>query len=140
MMVIPDTQQEEYIMNPSVHHIILTVGDIARSRRFYTEVLGFEVHTTTEVEEYGFHFWAGDVMVFVGPSRQPQPDDRFSEFRIGLDHLAFTAPDRAALDALVERLRAAGVETNGVETFAPTGNLYVAFRDPDNIQLEYWLN
>ena len=38
-----------------------------------------------------------------------------------------------------ERLTAAGVETQGVERFAPTGNLYVAFRDPDNIQLEYWL-
>jgi hypothetical protein len=26
-----------------------------------------------------------------------------------------------------------------VETFS-TGNRYVAFRDPDNIQLEYWLD
>jgi hypothetical protein len=31
------------------------------------------------------------------------------------------------------------VETRGVEQFAHTGNWYVAFRDPDNIQLEYWL-
>jgi hypothetical protein len=27
----------------------------------------------------------------------------------------------------------------GVEQFVHTGNWYVAFRDPDNIQLEYWL-
>jgi catechol 2,3-dioxygenase-like lactoylglutathione lyase family enzyme len=56
------------------------------------------------------------------------------------DPLAFIAPNRTALNTLVETLRAAGVETAVVETFAPTGNLYVAFRDPDNIQLEYWLN
>jgi catechol 2,3-dioxygenase-like lactoylglutathione lyase family enzyme len=55
-----------------------------------------------------------------------------------LDHLSFTALSEAALQSLAERLQAAGVETKGVETYH-TGNRYVAFRDPDNIQLEYWL-
>jgi catechol 2,3-dioxygenase-like lactoylglutathione lyase family enzyme len=55
-----------------------------------------------------------------------------------LDHLAFTAPGEAALHSLAEHLQASGVETKGVETYH-TGNKYVAFRDPDNIQLEYWL-
>ena len=44
-----------------------------------------------------------------------------------------------ALQELADRLIAAGVETKGAEQFNPTGNWYVAFRDPDNIQLEYWL-
>lgn len=121
-------------------YIIFTVGDVERSRAFYEQVLGFHVENISEGGFNGFSFGVGDVWLFFGPSRQSQPDDRFSEFRIGLDHLAFVAPDRAALDELVDTLRAAGVPTNGVETFAPTGNLYVAFRDPDNIQLEYWLN
>jgi hypothetical protein len=43
------------------------------------------------------------------------------------------------LHELAEKLIAAGVDTKGVEQFAPSGNWYVAFRDPDNIQLEYWL-
>jgi catechol 2,3-dioxygenase-like lactoylglutathione lyase family enzyme len=78
------------------------------------------------------------VTIFFFPSSHPIPDDRFNEFRIGLDHLSFTAPDESALQSLAERLLAAGVETKGVETYH-TGNKYVAFRDPDNIQLEYWL-
>jgi len=49
------------------------------------------------------------------------------------------AGDEPVAQILARWLRAAGVETSGVETFAPTGNKYVAFRDPDNIQLEYWL-
>ena len=65
-------------------------------------------------------------------------DDRFNEFRIGLDHLSFTAPSEAALQSLAEKLQASSVNTKGVETYR-TGNKYVAFRDPDNVQLEYWL-
>jgi catechol 2,3-dioxygenase-like lactoylglutathione lyase family enzyme len=66
-------------------------------------------------------------------------DDRFSEYRIGLDHLAFAIGDRADLDSLVERLEAAGVETQGVETDVVLGKEYVAFRDPDNVQCEAYL-
>jgi catechol 2,3-dioxygenase-like lactoylglutathione lyase family enzyme len=123
-----------------LHHIVLTVGDVARSRAFYGDLLGLTIVDLEGIPGGGFYFEVGPVWIFCFGSRQPQPGDRFSEFRIGLDHLSFTAPSRAALDALAEKLIAAGVETKGVEQFAPTGNDYMAFRDPDNIQLEYWLN
>ena len=122
-----------------LHHIVLTVGDVARSRAFYADLLGLPVTDMPDVPGGGFFFPAGGVLIFVFSSRQPAPGDRFSEFRIGLDHLSFVAPSEAALAALATRLLEAGVPTAGVETFAPTGNRYVAFRDPDNIQLEYWL-
>ncbi len=117
-----------------LNHIILTIGEVERSRAFYSGLLGFEV---SDFED-GLHFEVGEVAFFLFPSGQPLPDDRFNEFRIGLDHLAFTAPDRAVLHELSAKLIAAGVETKGVETFR-SGNQYVAFRDPDHIQLEYWL-
>jgi catechol 2,3-dioxygenase-like lactoylglutathione lyase family enzyme len=116
------------------NHIILTISDPARSREFYGNLLGFELVAIAD----GFMFKAGDTSVFLFVSTRPEPNDVFSEFRIGLDHLAFAAPDEAALHELTAQLKAAGVETNGVETYF-TGNQYVAFRDPDNIQLEYWL-
>jgi glyoxylase I family protein len=78
------------------------------------------------------------VSIFLFPSNHPLVNDRFNEFRIGLDHLSFTAPNEQALHSLADKLRASGVETQGVELYH-TGNKYVAFRDPDNIQLEYWL-
>jgi catechol 2,3-dioxygenase-like lactoylglutathione lyase family enzyme len=117
-----------------LNHIILTIRDVGRSRAFYGDLLGFEVKDQAD----GFVFVAGGVYFFFFPSSHPLPDDRFDEFRIGLDHLAFTAPDEDALHSLAKTLKAAGVETMGVETYH-TGNKYVAFRDPDNIQLEYWL-
>ena len=122
-----------------LNHIILTVSNTEQSRRFYGGLLGFDIRVMEEDPDKSFFFTCGGVYFFFFPSRQPQPEDRFSEFRIGLDHLSFSAPDREALDALADTLLAAGVPTKGVEQFAPTGNWYVAFRDPDNIQLEYWL-
>ena len=61
---------------------------------------------------------------------------QFSERRCGLDHLSFAAPDRAALEACVDRLDAVRV-TGGPITAASTGDL-VALRDPDNIALEFY--
>ena len=117
-----------------LNHIIMTIKDVKISQEFYGDLLGFEVKNIAD----GFFFMTGGVAIFFFSPRQPIPEDRFNEFRIGLDHLAFTAPSESALEALAEKLLAAGVQTKGVETYH-TGNKYVAFRDPDNIQLEYWL-
>lgn len=117
-----------------LNHIILTISNVAKSRAFYGDLLGF---TLVDIAD-GFFFVSGGVAFFFFPSNHPLPNDRFNEFRIGLDHLSFAAPNEAALYSLADKLRASGVETQGVELYH-TGNKYVAFRDPDNIQLEYWL-
>lgn len=123
-------------MSTGLHHIILTVKDPAKSLPFYRDVLGFE---TTEEADGTFWFMADGVTIYVYPPRKPIAADRFNEERIGLDHLSFTAPDKGWLDALAAKLIGAGVETKGVECFEASGNWYIALRDPDNIQLEYWL-
>ncbi len=117
-----------------LNHIIMTIKDVKPSQAFYSDILEFEVEAIAD----GFFLRTGGVTIFFFPSNRPIPDDRFNEFRIGLDHLSFTAPSETALQLLAERLLASGIETKGVETYH-TGNKYVAFRDPDNIQLEYWL-
>ncbi len=123
---------------PGLNHIILTVSDLNRSRAFYRDLLGFHTFDVkTETVEW-FYMPVGDLTVWFLTHNSIPPGDQFSEFRIGLDHLAFTAPTETALHDLTSKLRKAGVETMGVETFF-TGNKYVVFRDPDNIQLEYWM-
>jgi catechol 2,3-dioxygenase-like lactoylglutathione lyase family enzyme len=117
-----------------LNHIIMTIKDVKISRAFYGDLLGFEIKDIAD----SFLINVGGVGIFFFPSNQPLPDDRFNEFRIGLDHLSFNAPSETALHTFAEHLLASGVETKGVETYF-TGNKYVAFRDPDNIQLEYWL-
>ena len=122
-----------------LNHVILTVSNTKRSRAFYADLLGFDATVIEGDPDQSFLFTCGGVQFFFFPSRHPVPGDRFSEFRIGLDHLSFTAPNMEALQQLADKLMAAGVDTKGVQQFIHTGNWYVAFRDPDNIQLEYWL-
>jgi len=125
---------------PGLHHIILTVSDLAQSRAFYHDFLGFDVRDVPD--EFGgtFFLMAGRTSIWFVTHDRTLPDDRFSEFRIGLDHLSFAAPSEDALQALAAKLIAAGLETQGVQDYHDTGHRYVAFRDPDNIQLEYWLS
>ena len=66
------------------------------------------------------------------------PGDPFSEFRTGLDHLEFFVAQRADLDDWVERLDALGVEHSGITQPSYTPNAMLTFRDPDNIQLEFF--
>ena len=122
-----------------LNHVIITVSNTAQSRAFYDDLLGFDITVIEEDPDKSFFFACGGVKFFFFLSRQPIANDRFSEFRIGLDHLSFTAPDMEFLQEMANKLIAAGVDTNGVEQFIHTGNWYIAFRDPDNIQLEYWL-
>ena len=121
-----------------LHHVLLTITQVERSRTFYRDLLGFDTTDMSGDGFDGFYFQSGGVAFFL-KSSQVIPEDRFNEFRVGLDHLSFSAPNKEALHELAEKLIAAGVDTKGVEQFAPSGNWYVAFRDPDNIQLEYWL-
>jgi len=126
-------------------HIVLTVSDLERARQFYGDLLGFEL--TSAPKDYadlvfagGASFMVGDVEIGLIRHKETSPGDCFNETRIGLDHLAFKAPHEAALHALVEKLVQAGIKTKGVELFEPSRKLSVTFRDPDNIQLEYWLD
>jgi glyoxylase I family protein len=62
----------------------------------------------------------------------------FDEFQIGLDHLEFLVAHRGELDTWVARLDELGIPHSGVKEPPYTANAMVTFRDPDNIQLEFF--
>ena len=55
---------------------------------------------------------------------------------MGLDHISFQVPDRSALEEWAKRLDELDVAHSPI-TEAPYGTVLV-FRDPDNIQLEFF--
>ncbi len=119
-----------------VSHVSLRVRDLEASRRFYQDVLGFDVERSAPDR---YRFWVGATRIILRP---PLPgtaaDDRFSERRIGLDHLALAVDGPAALDAVLARLRAAGVPSEGIQELPQFGACLVCFRDPDNVQWEFY--
>ena len=66
------------------------------------------------------------------------PGDAFSEYRTGLDHLEFLVDRREDLDEWAARLDEFGIEHSGVKEPPYTQNAMLTFRDPDNIQLEFF--
>jgi glyoxylase I family protein len=127
----------DHIAAQGVHHFRLTVADVDRAVRFYTEVLGFKKLVDPNP---GAFLSNGSVGLGIGP--HPFPDgaikgDRFDENRIGLDHLSFSVPSRQALDEAVQVLDKHGIAHSEVRDLGEVfGICIVVFRDPDNIQLE----
>ena len=90
----------------AVHHIDLTVGDLARSTAFYDRVLpllGFR--RSADVAEGPI--WSGaQLEIGLVAARSRAAHDRYAA---GLHHLAFTAPSRVAVDAVHRQLVDLGV-------------------------------
>jgi catechol 2,3-dioxygenase-like lactoylglutathione lyase family enzyme len=122
------------------HHIALTVSDADRSADWYADLLGMQVVLKGDDESVRFRVLAHpDSGWIIGVREYPGKADRaFDEFRIGLDHLALGVPTREDLEAWEAELSARGVPFTPI-TETPIGSVIV-FRDPDNIQLEFWLS
>jgi len=119
-----------------LHHVALRVTDMDRSTGFYRDVLGFDVQSPADGLAF---FSAGGCLIVLEPPLEGTPGgDRFSEYRIGIDHLAFAVTDRADLEAVVDAVRTAGVDTAGIEVDPLLNKEYVCFRDPDNVQWEFY--
>jgi glyoxylase I family protein len=120
-----------------VHHLRLTVSDVDRSRAFYTEVVGFQFVMDLPS---GVFLSNGAVGLGLGPSPDPSrapASDRFDEARIGLDHLSFSVASRDELERARQLLDERGMPHGEVTDLGDAFGLYIlAFRDPDNIQLE----
>ena len=125
------------IATPGVHHIALRSTDLARSRRFYADTLGFPV----VLEGPGlFLFLAGATAIAVlGPEAQTPSNDVFSPFRAGLDHFALACANDDELQRVAGALGAAGVENTGVKLDPTLNRRYVAFKDPDRIAWELYM-
>ena len=121
-----------------LHHVVLTVTDIDRSAEFYARILQLK-HGTNE--EHDWRYLTDGVVHFLvqRAPNLPISGDRFDENRGGLDQLAFAVPSRAELEATLASLQELGVKTAGIEFDPDGGAEYVAFRDPDNIQVEVYV-
>jgi len=121
------------------HHVAFTVRDADRSAQWYGDLLGMQVVLKGDDETVRFRVLAhpGSGWV-IGVRQYPgREEGAFDEFRTGLDHFAFGVSSRAELEGWEQRLREAGIAFTPISD-SPIGPVIV-FRDPDNIQLEFFL-
>jgi glyoxylase I family protein len=125
----------------AVHHVDLVVSSIERSLPFYRELLGpLGWHRLGEVEgERGETIWyVGGPSCSLGLREAQSESGPLDRYAVGLHHLAFEAPSRAAVDARAQWLRDTGAELESEPqeyTYMP-GYYAVFFYDPDGLKLE----
>ena len=125
------------INTTGVHHLALRSTDLARSRRFYLDTLGFPL--ALEGPDV-FLFLAGGTPVAVhGPEALTPEADVFSPFRAGLDHVALGCTDEQELLRVSGALTRCGIEHSGLRFDSTLGRRYVAFKDPDRIAWELYM-
>ncbi|WP_225763332.1 VOC family protein [Stenotrophomonas sp. Marseille-Q4652] len=121
-----------------IHHVALIVSDYARSKDFYTRILGLRVlaeHYRAQRDSWKLDLALPDgsqIELFSFPAPPPRPSR--PEAR-GLRHLAFRVED---LDASIAHLHANGVATEPVRVDEYTGHRFTFLADPDELPLELY--
>ncbi len=115
-----------------ISELVLEVADLEAARRFYRDLLGFE--ETLYGEGRDDRYW-----YLIGSSARLglwTPQVGLAGGRGGEHvHFAFQL-QREALDPILERLRAAGVEVEGPIQLGADRAIYVT--DPDGNVVEFW--
>ena len=124
---------------PALNHVAVTVRDLDVSGPWYRSLLDSDP-IVDEHTDAGFRHqvWMLDDGTIFGIHQhdRPAPDEKFSELRVGLDHVGFGCANRAGLEHWATRLGELGIEHGGIVD-APYGSA-LSFRDPDGIALEFF--
>lgn len=121
-----------------IHHVAIICADYARSKAFYTDVLGLAVQA--EAYREGRGSWkldlalpdGGQLELFSFPSPPPRPS---CPEACGLRHLAFEVDNVAAAATHLQTLNVA-VEPIRVDEF--TGRRFTFLADPDGLPIELY--
>jgi catechol 2,3-dioxygenase-like lactoylglutathione lyase family enzyme len=121
---------------PGLHHVAVTVTDLERSAAWYARLFGTDPVLDEDTGPFYHKVWLldGGALFGVHSHKTTSQDDRFSEFRVGLDHVSFGVKDRKALEQWKKTLDDMGIANGGiVDAHYGSG---LSFRDPDNNALE----
>ena len=123
---------------PGIGHVAVTVTDLDRSREWYTRLFGSEPALDEDTGDFYHAVYALGGGTLFGLHTHSTDNDQtdFSEFRTGLDHVAFGVGSRSDLESWEKRLDELGIAHGGIKD-APYGS-GLSFRDPDNLPLEFF--
>ena len=123
---------------PPLTHVALTVRDLSVSIPWYQALFDAEpvLDEDTDPDFHHTVYMFGNTLIGLHQHAKPAPDERFSEHRVGLDHVAFGCADRAELETWTRRLDELGVEHGEIKDRGYGSG--VSFRDPDGIALEFF--
>ena len=122
---------------PGIHHICLRGLDLNITKNFYQNILGLPLALDSPdliIFQLGILFIA-----FRKADLKEGSDAKFNPLGIGMDHLAIACETEEELNRVAKDLSESGVENTGVKLDPVLQKMYVAFKDPDRIQWEFYM-
>lgn len=122
----------------AMHHAAIICSDYARSKAFYTDLLGLRVvaeHFRPERQSWKLDLALPDdtqIELFSFPAPPPRPTRPEA---LGLRHLAFAVADVAQAKT---QLEARGIAVEPLRIDEYTGRRFTFFADPDGLPLELY--
>lgn len=123
---------------PGLGHVAVTVHSCDASSPWYAALFGAKPVIDEDTGRWRHVVWAlpGGTLFGIHEHPSTPKDDRFDEFRIGLDHVSFHCASRKDLEAWATKLQELGVKHGGVVDASYGSGL--SFRDPDGNALEFF--
>lgn len=121
-----------------IHHVAIICSNYELSKKFYTEILGFQVIEETfraEKNSFKLDLRVGDNSQIELFSFSNPPERVSKPEACGLRHLAFQVED---VKETAIHLKNQGVEVEDIRIDELTGKQFTFFRDPDNLPLEIY--
>src|SRR5829696_4244754 len=103
---------------PPLTHVALTVQDLSVSVPWYESL--FEAKPVLDEDtdpdmHHTVYLFGNGTLVGLHQHKTPAPKERFSEYRVGLDHVAFGCESRADLEKWAQRLDELGIAHGGIK-------------------------
>ena len=129
------------VSNPgiqSLHHIAIICADYEKSKRFYTEILGFQIKNEVYREErksfkldlsLNGHYLIELFSFPDPPQRLSRPEST------GLRHIAFGVNN---IEEACLFLKDNQIETEDIRIDEYTGRKFTFFADPDDLPIEFY--
>ncbi|MCF0060089.1 VOC family protein [Dyadobacter chenwenxiniae] len=122
----------------AVHHIAIICSDYDKSKRFYTDILGFEIEREVFREERNSYKldlslngqYIIELFSFPDPPKRPSRPES-----TGLRHIAFQVED---IELAIAQLRKKNIVTEAVRVDEFTGKKFTFFADPDDLPIELY--
>jgi glyoxylase I family protein len=124
---------------PPITHVALTVRDLSVSVPWYEALLEAKPALDEDTDpdfHHTVYLLANNNLLGLHQHQTPAPEEDFSEFRVGLDHVSFGVADRAELEKWARRLDDLGIPHGPIKDAGYGSGL--SFRDPDGIALEFF--
>ncbi len=118
-----------------VGHLVLNVKDLQASKKFYEEVLGFEISIERPT---GVFFTCGKIHHDLALFQAPEGAMPVTEGQLGLNHFAVQVEDLEALTEVYNTLKDKGATLDRNTDHGMTSSVY--FFDPDNNRIEFFCN